>query len=99
MQWNIRERVMLIGDMRMPEPSGYPKIALKITKGWNGIADSQMDYIRLNLKISQDVRSLRFGELNWTLLASQSFGEVPLSLKQNAVGTRQDWNISTANTF
>ncbi len=99
MQWNIRERVMLIGDMRMPEPSGYPKIALKITKGWKGIADSQMDYIRLNLKISQDVRSLRFGELNWTLLASQSFGEVPLSLKQNAVGTRQDWNISTANTF
>ena len=99
MQWNIRERVMLIGDMRMPEPSGYPKIALKITKGWKGIADSQMDYIRLNLKISQDVRSLRFGELNWTLLASQSFGEVPLFLKQNAVGTRQDWNISTANTF
>lgn len=99
MQWNIRERVMLIGDMRMPEPSGYPKLALKMTKGWKGLADSQLDYIRLNVKISQDVKSLRFGELNWTLLASQSFGDVPLFLKQNAVGTRQDWNISTANTF
>ncbi len=98
-QWNIRERVMLLGDMRMTEPSGYPKIALKMTKGWKGVADSQMDYIRLNVKISQDVQSLRFGELNWTLLASQSFGNVPLFLKQNAIGTRQDWNISTANTF
>jgi hypothetical protein len=98
-QWNIRERVMLLGDMRMTEPSGFPKIAVKITKGWKGIAESQMDYVRLNFKVSQDVRSLRFGEFNWTVLASQSFGDVPLFLKQNAVGTRQDWNISTANTF
>lgn len=99
LQWNIRERVMLLGDMRMTEPSGYPKIAVKLTKGWKGVGESQMDYIRVNFKISQDVRSLRYGELNWTLLASQSFGDVPLFLKQNAVGTRQDWNISTANTF
>jgi len=98
-QWNIRERVMLLGDMRVAEPSGYPKIAFKFTKGWKGIAESQMDYIRINIKVSQDVRSLRFGELNWTFLASQSLGEVPLFLKQNAIGTRQDWNISTANTF
>lgn len=97
--WNIRERVMLLGDMRMTEPSGFPKIAVKITKGWKGIAESQMDYIRLNFKISQDLSSMRFGEFNWTLLASQTFGDVPLFLKQNAVGTRQDWNISTANTF
>lgn len=98
-QWNIRERVMLLGDMRMPQPSGYPKLAAKITKGWKGIAESQMDYVRLNFKISQDVRSLRFGEFNWTLLAAQTFGDVPLFLKQNAIGTRQDWNISTANAF
>jgi hypothetical protein len=98
-QWNIRERVMLLGDMRVAKPSGYPKVAFKFTKGWKGIAESKMDYIRLNLKISQDIHSLRFGELNWTILASQSFGDVPLFLKQNAIGTRQDWNISTANTF
>lgn len=98
-QWNIRERVMLLGDMRMTEPSGFPKLALKITKGWKGIAESQMDYVRVSFKVSQDVGSLRFGEFNWTLLASQSFGDVPLFLKQNAVGTRQDWNLSTANTF
>lgn len=99
LQWNILERVMLLGDMRVAEPSGFPKIAIKLTKGWKGIAESQMDYLRVSAKISQDVKSLRFGELNWTLLASQSFGEVPLFLKQNAIGTRQEWNVSTANTF
>jgi hypothetical protein len=98
-QWNIRERILLLGDIRMAEPSKYPKLSFKFTKGWKGIAQSQMDYVRLHFKITQEINSLRFGEFNWTLLASQSFGDVPLFLKQNAVGTRQDWNISTANTF
>lgn len=98
-QWNIRERILLLGDIRMTEPSKYPKLSFKFTKGWKGIAQSQMDYVRLHFKITQEINSLRFGEFNWTLLASQSFGDVPLFLKQNAVGTRQDWNISTANTF
>jgi hypothetical protein len=99
MQWNIRERVMLLGDLRIPQPTVFPKISAKVTKGWSGIAESQLDYLRLNLRISQLIPSMRFGNLNWTLMASQTIGDVPLFLKQNAIGTRHDWNVSVANTF
>ena len=99
MQWNIRERVMLLGDLRISEGTKFPKISVKITKGWKGIATSQLDYLRLNFRINQTISSMRFGNINWTLMASQTVGDVPLFLKQNAIGTRQDWNVTAANTF
>ncbi len=99
MKWNIRERIILLGDKRVSQGTKFPKISLKLTKGWPGIAEAKADYIRMNLRISEDLSSLRFGKLNVTLQGSQTIGEVPLFLKQNAFGTRQDWNLSCANTF
>lgn len=99
MRWNIREKVILLGEQRVSKGTKYPKISLKITKGWSGIAESTSDYTRLNLRISEDFSSLRFGAINVTVQGSQTIGDVPLFLKQNAFGTRQDWNVTTANTF
>lgn len=99
MRWNIRERITLVGDLRVPSKTKFPKIALKITKGWDGIAEASTDYVRTNLRITEEISSLRFGALILSLQGSQTFGEVPLFLKQNAFGTRQDWNIATMNTF
>ena len=99
MKWNIRERIILLGNQRLPQPTKFPKISLKLTKGWSGIAEAETDYARLSVRVSEDVSSLRFGTLNVTLMGSQTIGNVPLFLKQNAFGTRQDWNVSCANTF
>lgn len=99
LKWNIRERIVLVGDQRISKGTKYPKIAFKMTKGWSGIAEASTDYMRFNLKVSEDFSSLKFGNLNITLMGSQTVGEVPLYFKQYAFGTRQDWNITTANTF
>lgn len=99
MKWNIRERIILLGDQRVSQGTKYPKISLKVTKGWSGIAEAKTDYVRMNVRFSEDVSSLRFGKLNVTLQGSQTIGNVPLFLKQNAFGTRQDWNVTCANTF
>jgi len=99
MRWNIRERITLAGYQRISKGTKFPKIALKITKGWAGIGEANTDYVRANLRLSEEFSSLRFGAINITLQGSQTFGNVPLFLKQNAFGTRQDWNISTSNTF
>lgn len=99
MKWNIRERIILLGDQRVSQGTKYPKISLKVTKGWSGIAEAKTDYVRMNVRFSEDISSLRFGKLNMTLQGSQTIGNVPLFLKQNAFGTRQDWNVTSANTF
>lgn len=97
--WNIRERVMLLGDMRVSKGTKYPKIVAKLTKGWSGFGEAQTDYVRMFLRVNQDVSSLRFGTLNLSLQLGQTIGDVPLALKQNAIGTRQDWNVTAMNTF
>ncbi len=99
MKWNIRQRIIVLGDIRMPQPTVFPKIQLKIAKGLPGIANSKLDYWRLFIAIDEDLESLRFGKLNLHLEASQTFGDVPLLYKQYTVGTRQDWNVITVNAL
>lgn len=97
--WNIRERVMLLGDMRVSKGTKFPKIIAKVTKGWAGVGEAQTDYMRLYLRINEDLKSLRFGTLNLSLQLSQTIGDVPLALKQVVIGTRQDWTVTVLNTF
>lgn len=99
MKWNIRQRIVVLGDIRMAQPTNYPKIQLKVAKGWAGIAQSSADYMRLFLAVDEDLESLRFGKLNLHLEASQTFGDVPMLFKQYAAGTRQDWNVVTINAL
>src|SRR5690606_16661276 len=94
MQWNIREKVNLLGYLRIAKPSNYPKIAIKLTKGFSGIGEAQTDYIRAHVRVNEDIKLLRFGMLNLRLEASQTFGDVPLAFSQYAVGTRQNWHVS-----
>ena len=82
--WNIRERVMMVGDNRISKGTKFPKLRVKIAKGWKGIATSSLDYLRLNAEIQQDI-----------LLE----GDVTLFLNQVGNGTGRNWNLSVANTF
>lgn len=99
MKWNIRQRIVVLGDIRLAQPTKFPKIQLKVAKGWSGIVNSSADYVRLFVAVDEDLESLRFGKLNMHLEASQTVGDVPMVFKQYAVGTRQDWNIITINAL
>ncbi len=99
MNWNIRQRIILIGDIRKAQPTVYPKLRLKVTKGWSGIGEATTDYMRLFTSINEDIKSTRFGTLNLHLEGSQTFGDVPLALRQNAIGTNQQFSIVTTNVF
>lgn len=99
MNWNIRQRIILIGDIRKAQPTVYPKIRLKVTKGWSGIGEATTDYLRLFASVNEDIKSIRFGTLNLHLEGSQTLGDVPLALRQNAIGTNQQFSIVTTNVF
>ncbi len=97
--WNIRERVMMVGDNRISKGTKFPKLRVKVAKGWKDIATSSLDYLRLNAEIQQDILLRGAGKINWTLSGSTTEGDVPLFLSQVGNGTGRNWNLSVSNTF
>ncbi len=97
--WNIGEKVMLLGDKRISKGTKYPKIRVRAVKGWKGIFESDFDYYRFNAEIQQNISIRGLGTFVWTLQAGQTIGDVPLFLMHNGNGTRRNWMISAPNTF
>lgn len=97
--WNIREKVMQLGNHRISEGTKFPKIKIKATRGWNNWFESDYGYSRFSAEIQQSVSILGLGKFNWMISGSQTIGEVPLFLMNVGIGTRQNWNLSVMNTF
>lgn len=97
--WNIREKVMMIGDQRISKGTIYPKIRLRAAKGISGIYDAAFDYYRFNADISQSFPIFATGTFSWNLSAGQTIGDVPLFLLQMGNGTGRAWNLSVKNSF
>ncbi|MCO5259694.1 MAG: DUF5686 and carboxypeptidase regulatory-like domain-containing protein [Crocinitomicaceae bacterium] len=98
-KWNIRQRTFMLGTIKMPQPTKYPRFQFKIAKGISGIAQSKVDYWRLYIAMDEDFSGLRWGKFNLHLDASQSFGDVPMLFKQYNFGTRRDWGVVTSNVM
>ncbi|MDB3907767.1 hypothetical protein N9355_09880, partial [Crocinitomicaceae bacterium] len=77
----------------------YPKVRLKVARGWEGLAESSLDYWRFNASLSHRVKIARIVTLDWKVNASRTVGEVPLFFAQVGDGTRVNWNISTPGSF
>lgn len=97
--WNIREKVMQLGNQRISKGTKFPKIKFKATKGWKEWFESEFDYLRFNIEVQQDIAIRGIGIFNWTLSGSQTVGDVPLYLMQVGNGTGRSWNLSVMNTF
>ena len=97
--WSIREKIMLLGEQRVPLGSKYPKIQLKAMKGWSSIFDGQLDYYRFNLSISQIFSIRGFGKLHLNSTSGITLGEVPLQFMQMPFGTNRNWNLTVPKTF
>jgi hypothetical protein len=97
--WNIREKVMMVGDQRISKGTVYPKIRFRAAKGISGIYDAAFDYYRFNVDISQSFPIYASGVFSWNLTGGQTIGDVPLFLLQMVNGTGRDWNLSVKNSF
>lgn len=99
-KWNIREKLMLLGDQRVSLGSKFPRINFKATKGWRGIAESNYDYYRLQLSINQDFSIRGLGKLTLSSKSGTTIGNVPLTLHQVQQGTsHKGFSLSVPNTF
>lgn len=97
--WQFREKIMQIGYDRRSLGSKFPILSFKAVKGIQGVFDSQLDYTRIHSNLYHDVSLIGFGKLMYAVSASKTFGEVPLFLMHNAIGTNGRARISVANTF
>ena len=99
-KWNIREKIMLLGDQRVSLGTKFPRIKFKATKGWRDIAEADYDYYRLHLSINQDFSIRGLGELTLSSQSGMTVGNVPLTLHQVQLGTsHKDFSLSVPNTF
>ena len=97
--WNIREKVMLVGEQRISKGTKFPKIRVRAAKGIPDLFTATQDYWRFNLDITQDIPLIGVGVFSWNLNAGKTIGDVPLFLQQLGNGTGKDWNLSVKNTF
>ncbi|RYM35566.1 hypothetical protein ERX46_00840 [Brumimicrobium glaciale] len=97
--WNIREKIMMLENRRVSLGTKWPKITLKAVKGINGIFESNYDYYRFNLEIHQDFVIRGAGNLNIVHKSGMTIGNVPLTLQQIQEGTGIRYTLSVANTF
>ncbi|PWH85672.1 DUF5686 family protein [Brumimicrobium oceani] len=97
--WNIREKIMMLENRRVSLGTKWPKITLKAVKGVSGIFDSNYDYYRFNMEIHQDFAIRGAGNLNLVSKSGMTIGNVPLTLQQIQEGTGINYTLSVANTF
>lgn len=97
--WNIREKVMMLGDTRVSKGTKWPKVQLKVVNGFTGFEASQFSYLRTSLSIRQDIRIRAFGTLTMVFQGDNLQGDVPLLYAYRGNGTGLSWNLSVPETF
>ena len=97
--WNIREKVMLLGDQRVSKGTNYPRIRVKAAKGLPDFYSATLDYWRFTVDIQQEFALGTTGRFLWCLSGGQTFGTVPLFLQHVGNGTGKAWNIVAKNAF
>lgn len=97
--WNIRERVMMLGNTRVSKGTKWPKINLKVIQGISGIYDSRYDYLRARFQIKQEVPVRALGSFTWVIKGDKTLGDAPLLYAQRGQGSGLRFNLSVAETF
>ncbi|MCR9171900.1 MAG: DUF5686 family protein [bacterium] len=99
LEWNPFAKYQIFGTRKLAKESKFPKIRLKVAHGWRGMAESLLDYWRINTSLTHKVKIARILTLDWKVNASRTIGDVPLFFTQVGDGTRVNWNISTPGSF
>ncbi|PHR46931.1 MAG: hypothetical protein COA32_08370 [Fluviicola sp.] len=97
--WNIREKIMMLGDRRVSMGTKFPRLTFKAMKGWDEIFEGEYEYYRLNFNIDQTFTIRGLGRINLQSTNGMTIGNVPLALQQIQYGTGKNWNLVVPNTF
>lgn len=97
--WNIREKIMMLGDRRVSMGTKFPRLTFKAMKGWDDLFEGEYEYYRLNFNIDQTFTIRGFGRINLQSTNGMTLGNVPLALQQIQYGTGKNWNLVVPNTF
>jgi len=97
--WNIREKIMMLGDRRVSLGTKFPRLTFKAVKGWDDIFEGDYEYYRFNLNIDQSFTIRGLGRLNLQSSNGMTIGNVPLAMQQIQYGTGKNWNLVVPNTF
>lgn len=97
--WNIREKIMMLENRRVSLGTKWPKLTLKAVRGVGGLFESDYDYYRFNFTLHQDFAIRGAGNLNVVSKSGLTLGNVPLTMQQIQEGTGINYTLSVANTF
>jgi hypothetical protein len=100
--WNIREKVNLLGNTLVPLGTKFPRIQAQLDRGWSsfpGISGNFTAYNRFQIQIQQQVNLLGKGKLNWMVRGAWSEGNLPLFFQTNLPATFANWAIDVPSTF
>lgn len=98
-EWNPFAKYQVFGARKLAKQMKFPKLRLKVERGWKGIEASELDFWRFNASITHKVKIARIITLDWKVNVSKVSGDAPLFFSQVGDGTRVDWNISTPGSF
>jgi len=101
MLWRIKDQFVQLENTRLylKEPR-FPIIQMQLVRGWDNMRYGDYAYHRLQFRVSQQFKWLRFGTLSLRGEYQQTFGDVPLPLLIYTPGIlNRKFGISALNIF
>ncbi len=99
LEWNPFAKYQIFGNRKLVKEANFPKVRVKVARGWKGMYESSLDFWRFNASLTHKVKIARILTLDWKVNASRTIGDVPLFFTHVGDGTRVNWNISTPGSF
>ena len=99
--WAIREKGIILGDVFVPKSAKYPKLQVKLEKGWKipSLDLSSMDFFRIQFNMFHVTTIPGNGRLTWNVRAAWTNVPTPLLYQQAVNSSYVKRSISIANTF
>lgn len=81
LNWRIKDRYIQMGSSRLYlNEQRFPIIQLQYVKGWDNVLNGEYNYERIMLRVSQQFRWMRLGQLSIRADYQKSIGNVPLPM-------------------
>jgi hypothetical protein len=99
LNWQFREKVMMLGNKRISLGSKFPRVQAKLTTSIPSFSQENINFQRFSMEISQHFQIFAKGRFSWKLQAGKTWGNAPLLFQHIAPGTGKNFWISIPNSF
>ncbi|TND09523.1 MAG: hypothetical protein FD123_1114 [Bacteroidetes bacterium] len=99
LRFAFREKFIDMFGFRLSDGTDFPIVYFQVTKGFNGLAGGEFDYLKYDLKIAHTFITKYIGRPSFTLHAGWADGNLPYTLLYAGRGTADRFSVSVQNTF